>query len=150
MCSICECVCVLFSAYGTVRAAKVISDRAGVSKGYGFVTFETEDEARRPMRDVSGISGFWRYLGTAGQYCELIHDCFLIHRSCFDFAVILFSFRHCVTSAVGIASSGISFITSVSSSLVIPPRKDIGRCLIRTVGSFGNMFVALKYDPYPL
>ncbi|KDR23893.1 Protein boule [Zootermopsis nevadensis] len=45
----------LFSAYGTVRAAKVISDRAGVSKGYGFVTFETEDEARRPMRDSECI-----------------------------------------------------------------------------------------------
>ncbi|KAG8240311.1 hypothetical protein J437_LFUL000786, partial [Ladona fulva] len=37
----------LFSAYGNVRATKIISDRAGVSKGYGFVTFETEEEARR-------------------------------------------------------------------------------------------------------
>jgi hypothetical protein len=46
----------LFSAYGRVRAAKVISDRAGVSKGYGFVTFETEEEAKLPMRDVSSTS----------------------------------------------------------------------------------------------
>ncbi|XP_071454518.1 uncharacterized protein [Hetaerina americana] len=37
----------LFSAYGNVRATKIINDRAGVSKGYGFVTFETEEEARR-------------------------------------------------------------------------------------------------------
>lgn len=37
----------LFSAYGSVKATKVISDRAGVSKGYGFVTFETEEEAKR-------------------------------------------------------------------------------------------------------
>lgn len=37
----------LFSAYGTVKATKIISDRAGVSKGYGFVTFESEEEAKR-------------------------------------------------------------------------------------------------------
>ncbi|XP_069675831.1 uncharacterized protein [Periplaneta americana] len=45
----------LFSAYGTVKATKVISDRAGVSKGYGFVTFETEEEAKRLMRDSECI-----------------------------------------------------------------------------------------------
>ncbi|CAH1132702.1 unnamed protein product [Ceutorhynchus assimilis] len=39
----------LFSAYGTVKAAKIIQDRAGVSKGYGFITFESEDDARRPL-----------------------------------------------------------------------------------------------------
>jgi RNA recognition motif-containing protein len=54
----------LFTAFGTVTAAKVISDRAGVSKGYGFVTFNTEEEANRLMRDVSNNSGtfnldFW-------------------------------------------------------------------------------------------
>ncbi|CAG7830589.1 unnamed protein product [Allacma fusca] len=37
----------LFSPYGSVRATKIIVDRAGVSKGYGFVTFETEEEAKR-------------------------------------------------------------------------------------------------------
>ncbi|XP_066997671.1 protein boule isoform X2 [Anabrus simplex] len=37
----------LFSAYGNVKTTKVINDRAGVSKGYGFVTFETEEEAQR-------------------------------------------------------------------------------------------------------
>lgn len=45
----------LFSAYGNVKATKVISDRAGVSKGYGFVTFETEEEAKRLMRDAECI-----------------------------------------------------------------------------------------------
>lgn len=48
-------MCVLFPAYGNVKATKVISDRAGVSKGYGFVTFETEEEAKRLMRDVSSM-----------------------------------------------------------------------------------------------
>ena len=50
----------LFSAFGNVKQTKIIQDRAGVSKGYGFVTFETEEEARRlqvrNMRDVSSES----------------------------------------------------------------------------------------------
>jgi len=37
----------LFAQFGTVRGTKIIMDRAGVSKGYGFVTFETEEEAKR-------------------------------------------------------------------------------------------------------
>lgn len=54
--SVYECVCVCdVSAYGNVKATKVISDRAGVSKGYGFVTFETEEEAKRLMQDVSSV-----------------------------------------------------------------------------------------------
>lgn len=55
--SVFECVCVfvMFSAYGSVKATKVISDRAGVSKGYGFVTFETEEEAKRLVEIVSSL-----------------------------------------------------------------------------------------------
>ncbi|KAH1012045.1 hypothetical protein HUJ04_001299 [Dendroctonus ponderosae] len=45
----------LFSNYGTVKATKIIQDRAGVSKGYGFITFETEEDARRPLRDPDNI-----------------------------------------------------------------------------------------------
>jgi len=37
----------LFSEFGNVKQTKIIADRSGVSKGYGFVTFETEEEARR-------------------------------------------------------------------------------------------------------
>nr|XP_037273192.1 uncharacterized protein LOC119165103 [Rhipicephalus microplus] len=37
----------LFSRYGTVTNVKIILDRAGVSKGYGFVTFETDEDAQR-------------------------------------------------------------------------------------------------------
>ena len=40
----------LFSPHGLVRATKIIVDRAGVSKGYGFVTFETEEGAKRTMQ----------------------------------------------------------------------------------------------------
>lgn len=45
-------LCRVFSAYGNVKSTKIIVDRAGVSKGYGFVTFETELEASR-LHDVS-------------------------------------------------------------------------------------------------
>lgn len=44
----------VFSAYGNVKETKIISDRAGVSKGYGFVTFETEEEAKRLQQEVRG------------------------------------------------------------------------------------------------
>ena len=46
----------LFSDYGNVRATKIISDRGGASKGYGFVTFETEEEAKKLQDEVSGRS----------------------------------------------------------------------------------------------
>lgn len=46
-------LCRLFSSYGNVKSTKIIVDRAGVSKGYGFVTFETEHEAQRLQSDVS-------------------------------------------------------------------------------------------------
>ena len=46
----------LFSEYGNVRATKIISDRGGASKGYGFVTFETEEEAKKLQDEVSGRS----------------------------------------------------------------------------------------------
>lgn len=45
----------LFSQYGTVKAAKIIQDRAGVSKGYGFITFESEDDAKRLQRESDSI-----------------------------------------------------------------------------------------------
>ncbi|CAD7004427.1 unnamed protein product [Ceratitis capitata] len=44
-------LCRVFSAYGNVKSTKIIVDRAGVSKGYGFVTFETEQEAQRLQTD---------------------------------------------------------------------------------------------------
>ncbi|XP_041479041.1 protein boule-like isoform X1 [Lytechinus variegatus] len=40
-----------FSAYGHVKEAKIIADRAGVSKGYGFITFETAEEAHRILKE---------------------------------------------------------------------------------------------------
>lgn len=36
-----------FADYGNVKNAKIITDGVGQSKGYGFVTFGSEEEARR-------------------------------------------------------------------------------------------------------
>ncbi|XP_075163628.1 boule homolog, RNA binding protein isoform X4 [Haematobia irritans] len=52
-------LCRVFSAYGNVKSTKIIVDRAGVSKGYGFVTFETEQEAQRLQTDTTHPSPFY-------------------------------------------------------------------------------------------
>ncbi|XP_077515605.1 protein boule-like isoform X19 [Amblyomma americanum] len=45
----------LFSHYGVVTNAKIIVDRAGVSKGYGFVTFDSEEDAQRAQASANNI-----------------------------------------------------------------------------------------------
>ncbi|KAK7085126.1 hypothetical protein SK128_019211 [Halocaridina rubra] len=64
----------LFSQYGTVKATKIISDRAGVSKGYGFVTFETEDEARRLTQEADNIMLKDRKLNIAPAIKKQVSD----------------------------------------------------------------------------
>lgn len=45
----------MFSQFGTVESAKVISDRdSGRSKGFAFVEMSTEDEAAACVREMSG------------------------------------------------------------------------------------------------
>ena len=45
----------LFSAYGSVVDARVITDRTtGQSKGFGFVEMSTEDEARAAIAALNG------------------------------------------------------------------------------------------------
>ncbi len=45
----------IFSAHGKVVSANIISDRfSGRSKGFGFVEFETEDEAAAAMKALDG------------------------------------------------------------------------------------------------
>ncbi|XP_071536679.1 uncharacterized protein [Panulirus ornatus] len=64
----------LFSQYGTVKATKIISDRAGVSKGYGFVTFETEEEARRLTQEADDIMLKDRKLNIAPAIKKQVSD----------------------------------------------------------------------------
>uniref|UniRef100_A0A8C6Q1X7 RRM domain-containing protein n=1 Tax=Nothobranchius furzeri TaxID=105023 RepID=A0A8C6Q1X7_NOTFU len=44
----------VFSQYGEVKEVKIVSHRSGISKGYGFVTFETAEDAMRVLSLVSG------------------------------------------------------------------------------------------------
>uniref|UniRef100_A0A3B4TK34 Protein boule-like n=1 Tax=Seriola dumerili TaxID=41447 RepID=A0A3B4TK34_SERDU len=44
-----------FSQHGVVKEVKIITDRLGVSKGYGFVTFETEEDAMKILHNANGI-----------------------------------------------------------------------------------------------
>ncbi|CAH1789320.1 unnamed protein product [Owenia fusiformis] len=39
-----------FSSFGAVKDSKIIADRAGVSKGYGFITFETQEDAEKIIK----------------------------------------------------------------------------------------------------
>lgn len=45
----------IFGDYGTVTEAKVIVDReTGRSKGFAFVTMETEEEAQKAIEELNG------------------------------------------------------------------------------------------------
>ncbi|XP_015791243.1 protein boule [Tetranychus urticae] len=58
----------LFANYGNIIAVKIISEKSGVPKGlyrYGFVTFETEDEARRVLKEADNLQLRGRKLNVA-------------------------------------------------------------------------------------
>lgn len=67
----------LFSAFGNVKATKIISDRGGCSKGYGFVTFETEEEAKKLQTEVSQHfkSCFPVHSALPNEICVLSQKC---------------------------------------------------------------------------
>ncbi|XP_013875484.1 protein boule-like [Austrofundulus limnaeus] len=45
----------IFSQYGAVKEAKVVLNRSGASKGYGFVTFETQEDVLKILSNANGF-----------------------------------------------------------------------------------------------
>ncbi|NXV82645.1 BOLL protein, partial [Atlantisia rogersi] len=45
-----------FAQYGSVKDVKIVNDRAGVSKGYGFVTFETQEDAQMILQETKKLN----------------------------------------------------------------------------------------------
>ncbi|XP_028925123.1 protein boule-like isoform X2 [Ornithorhynchus anatinus] len=45
-----------FAQYGAVKEVKIVNDRAGVSKGYGFVTFETQEDAQKILQEAEKLN----------------------------------------------------------------------------------------------
>lgn len=54
-----------FSAFGNILSCKVMMDENGISKGYGFIHFETEEAANRAIEKVNGmlLNGKQVYVG---------------------------------------------------------------------------------------
>lgn len=50
----------IFSAVGNVLSAKVILDRDGRSKGFGFVEMATQEEADQAIAKLNGSNHFGR------------------------------------------------------------------------------------------
>ncbi|XP_076871802.1 protein boule-like isoform X2 [Brachyhypopomus gauderio] len=44
-----------FSQFGVIKEVKIVIDRAGVSKGYGFVTFESKEDAQKILHDADRL-----------------------------------------------------------------------------------------------
>jgi len=55
-----------FSLFGTITSAKVMNDEDGRSKGFGFVCFNTAEEATRAVTEMNG-----RIIGTKPLYVAL-------------------------------------------------------------------------------
>uniref|UniRef100_A0AAX7T7R9 Protein boule-like n=1 Tax=Astatotilapia calliptera TaxID=8154 RepID=A0AAX7T7R9_ASTCA len=48
----------IFSQHGTVKEVKIVLDHSGVSRGYGFVTFETQEDALKIINNVSSLVSY--------------------------------------------------------------------------------------------
>lgn len=42
-----------FSVYGEVKVVKIVKDKGGALKGFGFITFNTEEEVKKIIDAVS-------------------------------------------------------------------------------------------------
>ena len=86
----------MFARFGNVNAVKIINDRAGIPRGYGFVTFDSEEEAKRVLREGDNLVLKGRKLnvaiavkkqpiGRVGQYLYLSRILMLLQHHPFPF-----------------------------------------------------------------
>lgn len=52
-----------FSNYGEVKVVKIVKDKGGALKGFGFITFSTEEEVKKIIDAVSSFNFFFFNLG---------------------------------------------------------------------------------------
>lgn len=55
----------IFAEVGAVVSAKIIMDRSGRSKGFGFVEMTTEEEAKNAINDLNGKTQQGRNISVA-------------------------------------------------------------------------------------
>ncbi|XP_073649128.1 polyadenylate-binding protein 1-like isoform X1 [Tursiops truncatus] len=67
-----QCLQDLFSQFGKILSVKVMRDDGGHSRGFGFVNFETHEEAQKAVTDMNGreVSGRLLYVGRAQKRVE--------------------------------------------------------------------------------
>ncbi|XP_054938951.1 polyadenylate-binding protein 1-like isoform X1 [Physeter macrocephalus] len=67
-----QCLQDLFSQFGKILSVKVMRDDGGRSRGFGFVNFETHEEAQKAVMDMNGreVSGRLLYAGRAQKRVE--------------------------------------------------------------------------------
>lgn len=62
----------LFTPFGTIKSAVVMKDESGKSKGFGFVNYDTPEEAEKAVQGLNGtlVSGKPLYVGRAQKKNE--------------------------------------------------------------------------------
>ncbi|NXA77615.1 DAZL protein, partial [Thryothorus ludovicianus] len=65
----------VFEQYGAVKEVKVITDRTGVSKGYGFVSFLDNVDVQKIVESQINVHGKMLKLGPAIRKQQNLHSC---------------------------------------------------------------------------
>lgn len=62
----------LFTEYGNIKSAVIMRDEAGKSKGFGFINFDTPEEAEKAVQAMNGkdLKGKALYVGRAQKKTE--------------------------------------------------------------------------------
>lgn len=67
-----ECLKEVFGEIGSVLSVKVMADRSGKSKGFGFVSFENFEDAQKDIEGMNGkvLNGNQAYVGRSQNKVE--------------------------------------------------------------------------------